>query len=568
MGFLDPKPAPLNWIIAQINTVGSAIRNALDAIFVRKGDLVLNIYDYGAVNSSSTSSQEAADAVLSVAANRAAGGARTTIRIPYGFIRADFNVSNMYVSFEGPGNLVGKIKYAPSPVGSLWRFYSKVNNLSFINPAGTQDSGIEITAGANIEIASCTFNGSLYGILLKGWDNVTGQQTKTIHAHHNTFIDVDYAFRGTKPAGGTWDCFADCTFEFNLVRVAYKSAILLDGVDGVLVHGNTFFAAGYNGTDPRKLEKGDTITFGVQSSWIQISHNQIFEAGGAGINLHQTRPFSVIGNSIIWSGQVTQQAGIKVTTISTLGEPVSGTIIGNVIDGGTQHGIAIEGNGLAGNIVIESNTVRLYKTTNVPCWIGTGSPVTNNIARVHVGPSVTDYPQISAPSSVGSRDGVVSVKGIYSLARRQTGPDSTLTSINVTKTVAANTAVTLGLVRGITSTLSHAVLSGELTITVRNWQGNPPGTGTPRVGVYRLMVEGFTKQVLQMGAAGLNGASADGANPAFSFTMSGTGDLIATPVNPGSGTPTQGTFVFSVVADGGVQVGFTVADFNALALAN
>lgn len=84
MGFLDPKPVTPNWIVAQINAAGTAVRNALDAIFPQKANLRLNVKDYGALGDGIANDTAAINDTIAAAATFGAA-----VWFPPGTYKAD-----------------------------------------------------------------------------------------------------------------------------------------------------------------------------------------------------------------------------------------------------------------------------------------------------------------------------------------------------------------------------------------------------------------------------------------------------------------------------------------------
>jgi hypothetical protein len=560
---------------------GNATRTALDAVYaptngarpVGKGELQLNVYDFGAKDTTiagqeSFSSQEALDATMVAAAKLAASGDRVWVSIPHGAVRGTFNVKTAFICFTGPGTLLdGEILYKSDTTNALPRFYSIVYNIGLrpSNPGSARTGGIRVVGGAFIEIHSCKLQDMENGVLLDTWEGLAGQQNKTINVHDNQIVNTDRPFSGNNRDGTTWDAHADLTFARNITRNGYIRHVDLVGVDGIDISDNVMFNVGYQSTDTfHRQMKQETIFIGRNSQWISIRGNKIFESGASGINLDMVRSAVVEANQLIWTGQVSQTPAIRINTTSELG--INNILVtNNLIDECTQHGIAVVGTGNASNIFIpDTNSIRLFRATTRNVYVGSATLVTNNIARIYVDSTVTVPPRINiSQSEYASRSGVLSIGGMYSVARMQTHRENYETTISFTKAITAGTAVTTGVLRSTANTPDSNAFVGKVRVTIKNYFDGP--TSAPRVGRHEFTVfaAGTTKTISNEVKAGLTGASTDGGNPSFVFTIQPSGTLIATPQGN-----TAGTFEITLTATESMQVSYTTAEFNALPLNN
>lgn len=531
---------------------------------VGKDELIINVYDFGAVNSSTVSSDQAFISAMDAAAQLAKFGQRARITIPYGRIRVDAVCTSSRIEFWGPGAIVGTLTYQDTTVvNTLRRFHSLVHGITFENPAGSRNSGLRFIGASMVEVTACQFNGAEKAVQLLTWPGLEGQQNKTINVHDNVFVQVDFALFATQNlnAGESWSAHADCQFRHNIIRLAYISAVWVLGADGFDVCGNVLFAAGWDSTDPRKLDKRNSIYFGRASNWIKVLDNQIFESGHSGVYLEAPQAFEIRGNHIAWPNQVSQAGGgVYVNTSAGITGANQGVISGNIIDLGASHGIAIAGDGDVSNIVISAdNNIRLYKTVDRPIWIGSGTPNQASAGRVFVTSSVVGYPKIDLSESSGSRDGVIIVKGVGSLIRRQTHRDSVESLIVADKTVVALSNTAIGQLYSTRNTPGTTEGTGNIRVIVRNYQGGSKLTTIPTTASYFFTVDIATQQVT--GVTG-NGRFVDrgiAPDPVFTFTVNTAGALAARAVNA-----TAGTFEFSVHAEGAVVAGYLVADLAAL----
>ncbi|ROS61075.1 hypothetical protein EDF38_0154 [Frigoribacterium sp. PhB160] len=557
---------------SQTGKLPDIVLDELQARFPRKADI--NVYDYGATDVSSMtdpaiapSSQNAIDRAVAAAEKLVVGETRVWISIPYGAIKGTITVQSPFICVTGPGSLVeGQLVFQPPATGQQLRFHSVVFNMGFrpLNASVNRgENGIRVVAGASIEIMSCRFRDMPKAVHLDSWADTTGQQNKTIDVHHNQMTNVDYGLYAPLKGANTWDTHADSKFNENVVRLAYVSHVWVGGADGFDVHGNTLFHVGRDSTDlSRRNQKEDSIYFGPRSNFLKIGTNQIFEAGRSGIFLDRVTDANVVGNTLAWCGQNLQVPAIRLVTSST---SLTAAILidANIVEECTHHGIGISGDGNAGNITItDSNVIRLIGDSARNVYrgdsMGNGPLVTNDIARIFVASTVTVVPRLTITQMPrGSRNGVVSIKGMYSSARSQPFADNYETTINLTKTVAQGTATTVGVLRSAGDNPSETTFVGLVTVVVKNTTAN-------FVGRYEFTAasNGTNKSVQNLRTAGSVSAITDGTTPAFVFTIASSGSsVIATPQGN-----TAGTFEFTVTATGYLQTSYTQAEFNGLQL--
>ena len=541
---------------------------------VGQDELTLNVYDYGATDSTSTSSQTALDACYAAAKTIAAAGSAVSITIPRGSVVGDLVIDTPLISVRGPGNLVGSIDFVnPTTNGFGLRFYAQVTNLT-ITATTRKLYGIRFLGAAMVEVAGCTFQGTAKGILLDYWTTYTGthtQQNKTINVHHCVFVNVNYALYGQQKDTGSWDTHADCKFTHNVVRIAIITAVYVSGADGFDVDDNVMFAWGFadaNNAGGQKQLKQDSVYFGPSSNWINIRGNKIFEAGWSAIHTYRCQAVNIAGNHVAWYGQMKKSPGVLIETWSGSGFANPVTVTGNLIDEGYGHGIALGGDGDISSITVsDSNQVRLIGSTSRNVYYGAtyggAAQDVSDIARVYVGQSnLQNWPRAALTGPLpASRGGALSMRGIYCMSWTRNGEGDTRSSFQLTKTVTASTAVQLGSFFG-----SHNGVgargdnyAGRVRVIVRSY--GSALTNVPRLAMYAFDVDGTAKTVTNLTSNGLTAASADGLNPAFVFTLDATTRVLkATPQGATAGS----NFVFTVTAEGFIQASMLAADFQAL----
>jgi hypothetical protein len=540
---------------------------------------VLNVYDFGAIDVSKTdvstleklakapSSQTAINAALAAAATLTANETRVLIQIPYGAIRGTITVTSPFICFSGPGSLVdGQLVFQPPTAGQQLRYHSIVWNMGF-KPLNAElqrtETGIRIVAGASIEIMSNRFRDCPKAVHLDSWADSSGQQNKTIDVHNNQMTNVDYGLYAPMKGVNTWDTHADSKFNENQVRNAYISHVWVEGADGFDVTGNTLFHVGRDSNDMfHKVMKTHSVYFGPRSNFVIISTNKIFESGLAGIYLKHVNAATVSTNVLAWCGQNKQTPSILVETSADLRTGAI-NIDGNTCDEGTSHGIAVIGNGNAGNITIpDNNVITLVGDTARNVYrgdsMGNGPLIINDIARIFVASTVSVIPRITASQMPrNSRKGVLAVGGMYSVARRQMHTENYETVTHHTKTVTQGQSVSIGVLRSTGDLPVSTPFVGRVAVSARHL-----GSGLVARYDFTAASNGTNKTIGNLQASGSVTNLSDGSSPAFTFALAQAGTtLTAMPT-----TNTAGQVEFTVVATGGVQTSYTTEEFNTLAL--
>lgn len=125
------------------------------------------------------------------------------------------------------------------------------------------------------------------------------------------------------------------------------------GVDGLIVEGNTFFFPSYSGASPTKGQNV-YIDYG---NFIQITDNNLFEAGTEAILLNRVQNQNIKGNNIAWPGQRLPSDGIKFTGGNQTGnEFVFSIVAENNIMFPTGSGISLGDN--ASDMKVSDNNIR------------------------------------------------------------------------------------------------------------------------------------------------------------------------------------------------------------------
>lgn len=591
----DPyDPGPGKQVVVADQLTGKVLTDLVEAYlatrFVSVNQLVVNVYDHGAIDVSKAdvstaenlakvpSSQAAIDRAIAKAESMASATAETRVwvQIPYGAIRGAIHIKSSYVSVLGPGALVsaagleGEVLFEAPNVNQLLRFHSTVRDLTLkpLNAALFRGTcGVRVRGAAFVSIQGIRVRDIPVGVMFDTWEGLAGQQNKnvTIGGVQNEFINVDYSTRTNQRPGTTWDATADSRFVGNICRNSYISHGLIEGADGFWTTHNQFFMVGRDSTDTyHKGMKSHGWVFGPRTAFAFFTHNEVFETGLAGLYLNQCTGVTVVHNNFGWCGQLKQVPTILVETSSTL---LTGaiTIDLNAIDTCTGHGIGVIGTGNAGNILIPGgNNIRLMGDEERNVYRGDkfgGDPLrTNDLAQIYVAPTVIGLPQLTHTQKPrGSRKSVIDLKGMRSSARRTPHIDQVETVINLTKTFVAGAGQPLCVLASTSDPVSLSKFVGSVEVSVKS-------VGDAEVFVARYEFTAASnntnKTVANVRMSGSTSSITGGRTPAFTFTIpNSNGMLNAAPVGE-----TAGMFEFTIKVTGMAQASYTDADFAALPL--
>lgn len=173
------------------------------------------------------------------------------------------------------------------------------------------------------------------------------------HANRLTIDDcrvynVNYLFYADKAVGAINRLpTGDVHIQNNMRTLVNKVHVYGLGLDGLECVGNTFFFKGGALQDPIKQQN----IYIEEGSFIDISNNQLFEAGQEGVYLVNCVRASVLNNRVVWSGQRIPSSAIKImfTAVQTTNNWTN--ISNNQIDSPTLHGVELGINCFGGSVV-------------------------------------------------------------------------------------------------------------------------------------------------------------------------------------------------------------------------
>jgi hypothetical protein len=296
------------------------------------------------------------------------------------------NITNKYITITGSGVLVnGTIVVGADGVNFPFvDYHLTIDGIRFERDTESNTvNAIELQRAYWCKIKNCYFEGYNACIYPRALDLQGNTQTHAVRIVIDgcTGEKINYLlYVPFNISGGVYGV-GDFTVT-NCNPVLCKiSAISARGIDGLLCTNNYFtLPIAYTGTNTPNTTKAELIYVDTAAQ-IVIENNQLFEAGKEGIRLHKTQFFTVVGNNIVWPGQLQYADGVRISGGDPSGtEYCIGVIANNPITFPTRRGISIENN--CGHISITGNTIRdagntahFYGTTgaNTPYGIYTDS---------------------------------------------------------------------------------------------------------------------------------------------------------------------------------------------------
>ncbi|MFK7678842.1 hypothetical protein ACI3ER_12430 [Bacillus sp. Wb] len=276
-----------------------------------------------------------------------------TIYIPARkFKYSQLNITKPNVNIVGTGTLYdGKILIGDA--SAIKDLHFKIEGITFEFDSITNGkNAIELRNTRRGRIANCTFKKVDKAI----YTHSIGvfQHCSRIMISNNIIDGANYILYIDRPNG-----FNDYTVgDFHFINnqcyggVNYGHVYGL-GVDGFICSGNTLFFPSYSGASTTK----DANIYLDYCNFINISSNNLFEAGTEGIWLNRVQNVNITGNNITWCGQKVPSSGIKISGGNQIGQEfVFGAITGNTLMFPTGSGITLSDN--VGHLSVGTNTIR------------------------------------------------------------------------------------------------------------------------------------------------------------------------------------------------------------------
>lgn len=321
------------------------------------------------------------------------------------------NITNKYITITGSGILVnGTIVVGVDGFNLPFiDYHLMIDGVRFERDTESNTvNAIEFQRAYWCKIKNCYFEGYNACIYPRALDLQGSTQTHTVRIVIDgcTGEKINYLlYVPFNLSGGTYGV-GDFTVT-NCNPVLCKiSAISARGIDGLLCTNNYFtLPINYTGTNTSNTTKAEVIYVDTAAQ-IVIENNQLFEAGKEGIRLHKTQFFTVVGNNIVWPGQLQYADGVRISGGDPTGtEYCIGVIANNPITFPTRRGISIEDN--CGHISIAGNTIRdAGNTAHFYGTVGANTPYGIYTA------STTKYITASGNTSTGTNTSV-SLNGDY-----------------------------------------------------------------------------------------------------------------------------------------------------------
>lgn len=495
---------------------------------VRKGDLVFNVMDYGAIGDGVSDDTAACQTAINALPEHA-----TLIFPARHYIPGNLTLNKKYVSLSGPGTLLDG-KLAIGTTGTREDQFWNVTGLTFerSRPRLEGSSGIELLKTRRGTIQDNVFLNMDKAIYVNPLPSAVIHDTAQVKIFKNEFANVNYALYVDRADTATWMHTSDFKFLANTINVAYITHIFAKSIDGLVCADNVFFFPSFNSPNfAAKAAKKHNIYIG-QSDWLVIKGNNCFESGEEAILLDMAKHFSISDNLIAWPGQKAPYDAVRFTG----GNAPNGIITDNVISrfSGNAIGVHTSGNG---TIVVKNNFCEYDPATGTYY----GVPPLNTFTHygVYQSPASTDTLIESGNETTGRiynscKDSLIS-------AVRLNQDVAIAGSKSVVSVTAADTPIfSMQSTRGGT-----ALFSGMLLIEVKNSESESGNLSSYLFHVSRHPLGASIAKISEQGL--LTGGSAN--HPSFTFTVNMAGKLFASPVGS-----TSGTFYFFATYQGNLRL--------------
>jgi len=490
---------------------------------VRKGELVLNVMDYGAIGDGVADDTAACQAAIDAAPPHA------TVMFPGNHLITAVTLNKPHIKLVGPGTIYqGKIVIGTT--GTRQDLYWAVDGLTFERSAIADNTyGIELLKGRRGTVQNCTFFRHDKAIYVNPLANGDFHDTAMVKIKSNEFDQVRYALYVDRAPAVNWMNSSDFKFIANTINLALITPVYAVSIDGIVISDNVTFFPSYNNTNATlKADKMKNIYLG-ESDWVVISGNNFFESGVEAIHLERPRHFTISDNLIAWPGQRVMSDAIRITGDA----PQFGSISGNVISRFTGNAVGVYGTG--GGLLSVKDNVLEYSAAAATYY---GTPGLSTVAHYGVFRASTSTVKV-VESSNEATGGIFSNQGGALTSRTWVTPDSILGGFRaqIPVTAADTPILTLNSTQGGTT-----AFTGLLIIEVKNVDAQTNVNSSSYV--YHVSKHALGVSATKISEHGLlTGNSANW--PSFTFTLSSTGKLLATPV-----ASTSGTFFFMVTFQG------------------
>jgi hypothetical protein len=495
---------------------------------------------FGAIGDGTTDDTGALQAAVN-ALDSVKGG---TIWIAKDYNFSTLNITGQRVTITGPGKLRNGTIYVGVQSGFNPVFmWTRISCRFDRNTRSTTVNAIEIANSYNVDIEGCEVANYRalvhFPSLSLGGTNIqhaariklSGCYTPFFAAGSTTVAAIDYLVYVSANVTGGLFAVGDLTVVDNPSVQADIAHIWGYQLDGLTCSGNTFFHLGYNKSSPRKLH----CIYLNFCDWINITGNQLFEAGFEAVNLTDARNIIIQGNNIAWPGQRDLKDAIALTISS--GGYSRGIITGNNISYYTLSAVGIYGAGNATGLTLGHNSC--YSANTNTAYYGT-TTLPTTFTRYTAVAGLAGMPRLTDPT--GFYDASTTLDNIGGTALesfQRLGTRSSLTVRGKTVTFSASTAATAGSLSGANA--SNSIYGGQIDLFVQD------GTATHCAHYLLTVAKSATSGTLTTVSANGETTGATAAAPSFTFALSGD-NIVATPVGS-----TAGTFAFYATSLGNVR---------------
>ncbi|HII2434362.1 TPA: hypothetical protein ACYZ36_001358 [Escherichia coli] len=461
----------------------------------------------------------------------------------YDFAFSSINVE-MICNIIGPGTFKDVLIKLGTPGGSLpSNKKTIIQGLKIESSDPTKDVGFEIYRARYISFINSIFVNVKYPIHFVS--------TATTGFHDITFMDIfqcvfvqcTRCVYSEVPAGTQAYPVGELNFSDNNCMFIKAYGLFLDTMDGMRVSGNVFHSQ--TGLSTSK----NFIYVSTEAQFSNIFGNNFYECGEVAIRLKEVAHVDISDNMFAFVGQQVMSSAIQIENATTY---LNAVISNNNIMKASLHGIAVSATaGATGqvsnnNIVIDDG----IKTNSQPTYFGNDDPA----AIVHYGVSTSDS---ANDLTCSNNNGTYLKAGARSKFLNQIRCGSFVNnhqlkfagqSARVSRNITFPPTATVGVASLTSLQGGNSRFSGLVLVTAKNSDVDTLSAEA----TYILHIcsysnaSGEQRDCKLVSSAGLTtGASAS--QPSFTWSVSGTGVLLATSVGS-----TSATFTFYIQTIGNI----------------
>lgn len=265
-------------------------------------------------------------------------GGGSIILAPNKIYNGDIIINQPNITITGGGRLKGSIVCDYSAKSQ--DIYCNIDNIQFL--PSEKNYSVKLERAIYAKILNCKFDKGIDKAILIDQRNSYKanknfkQMSRRIIITNNIF-NSNYSIYREAYENDSFIDLADVTFTDNQCA-NYICNVYLDGIDGFICRGNTFFL-------PGSKDKNKYKTYNVyiaRANWTIINANNCFESGLESIKVENVENINIDSNNIAWAGQRIPSTAISLSNGNIQGKQKNiSSIANNIINRPSKHGIEV-----------------------------------------------------------------------------------------------------------------------------------------------------------------------------------------------------------------------------------